>query len=168
MGFNIRHRFENRQNQLGDKNNTSTDFTLQRTRITLDADVNKNVRGVVRLQDVRTWGWELSSTGNLNRVDVNEAYVELRNLGDFHSLLNNVEVRAGRWQQWYGKNRWFGHLNWANQSRSYDGIKVRYDNKKNVWVDVWGYQINEEDTGAVSVKLELMEQMRCSTVCMPV
>ncbi len=150
MGFNIRHRFEGRANQDGNRQNTGSDFTLQRVRLSLDADVNKNVRGYIKLQDVRTWGAEQNTVGNLSRVDLLEGYVELKNLGDFYSLLNNVEVKMGRWQQWYGKNRWFGHLNWANQSRSYDGLKVRYDNKKNVWVDLWGYQIQERQTGAVS------------------
>ena len=150
LGFEIRHRFELRDDNNGRQSSATSDFTLQRTRIYLDADVNKNVRGFVKLQDVRTFGAEQSTVGNLARVDLLEGFVELRNLGDFSSLLKNVGVKVGRWQQWYGKNRWFGHLNWANQSRSYDGFKVRYDNKKNVWVDLWAYQISEDQTGGVS------------------
>jgi hypothetical protein len=155
MGFSIRHRFEFRSNPNGHRNSNlksgrDIDFTLQRTRIYLDADVNKHVRGYVKLQDVRTWGAEQSPTGNLSRVDLHEGFVELRNLGDFSGLLTNVSARAGRWQQWYGNHRWFGHLNWANQSRSYDGVRVKYDNHKNVWVDFWGYQIREDQTGGVS------------------
>ncbi|GAX60456.1 hypothetical protein SCALIN_C11_0067 [Candidatus Scalindua japonica] len=152
MGFDIRHRFEFRSDGAGNGGNNAIDseFTLQRVRLSLDADVNRNVRGFVKLQDVRTFGAEQSTTGNLSRVDLLEGFVELRNLGDFTSLLNNTSLRVGRWQQWYGKNRWFGHLNWANQSRSYDGIKFRYDNKKNVWVDLWAYQISEDQTGVAS------------------
>jgi hypothetical protein len=150
LGFAIRHRFELRDDNNGSRNSATSDFTLQRTRIYLDADVNRNVRGYVKLQDVRTFGAEQSTVGNLARVDLLEGFVELRNLGDYTSLLKNVGVRVGRWQQWYGKNRWFGHLNWANQSRSYDGFKVRYDNKKNVWVDLFAYQISEDQTGAAS------------------
>ncbi len=150
LGFEIRHRFELRDDNTGSQSSATSDFTLQRTRIYLDADVNKNVKGFIKLQDVRTFGAEQSSTGNLARVDLLEGYVELRNLGEYSSLLNNVTARAGRWQQWYGKNRWFGHLNWANESRSYDGMKIRYDNKKNAWVDLWAYQISEDQTGGVS------------------
>jgi hypothetical protein len=106
IGLNIRHRFEVRQNDAGDRNNTSTDFTLQRLRLTLDADVNKNVRASLTLQDSRTWGFEQDPTGNLERVDLNEGFVELRNLGDFYSVLNHVEVKMGRWQQWYQVLRW--------------------------------------------------------------
>ena len=150
LGFEIRHRFEFRDDNNGNENSLTSDFTLQRARIYLDADVNKNVRGYIKLQDVRTWGAEHSTVGNLSRVDLLEGFVELKNLGEYSSLLKNVEARVGRWQQWYGKNRWFGHLNWANQSRSYDGLRLRYDNKKNVWVDLWAYQINEDQTGGAS------------------
>ena len=160
MGFEIRHRFEFRSDPNGQrssalndgnsKSNRDSDFTLQRTRIYLDADVNKNVRGYVKLQDSRTWGAEQSTTGNLSRVDLLEGFVELRNLGEFSGLLTNVSARAGRWQQSYGNHRWFGTLNWANQSRSYDGVRVKYDNKKNVWADVWAYHISEDQTGAAS------------------
>ncbi|MHC4321211.1 MAG: alginate export family protein, partial [Planctomycetota bacterium] len=93
MGFSIRHRFEFRSNPKSA--NEDIDFTLQRTRIYLDADVNRNVRGYVKLQDVRTWGAEGSSTGNLARVDMLEGFVELRNLGDFSSLFKDVGVRVG-------------------------------------------------------------------------
>jgi len=159
LGFEIRHRFELRTDPNGFEDrgtasgkdpSTDSDFTLQRTRIWLDADVNKNVRGYVKLQDVRTWGAEQSTAGNLSRVDLLEGYVELRNLGDLSSLLENVSVKIGRWQQWYGNHRLIGHLNWANEARSYDGIKVRWDNKKSAWVDFFAYQIQEDQTGGVS------------------
>ena len=150
LGFEIRHRFEFRSDPNGDENKPDSDFTLQRTRIWLDADVNKNVRGYVKLQDVRTWGAEQGTTGNLARVDLLEGYVELRNLGDFSSILENVSVKIGRWQQWYGDHRLIGHLNWANQGRSYDGLKVRWDDKNGNWVDLFAYQIQEDQTGAAS------------------
>jgi len=114
LGFEIRHRFEFRSDPNGNENAPDSDFTLQRTRIYLDADVNNNVRGYLKLQDVRTWGAEQSTAGNLSRVDLLEGYVELRNLGDLSSLLENVNVKIGRWQQWYGDHRLIGHLNWAN------------------------------------------------------
>ncbi len=155
LGFEIRHRFELRTDPNGNKNAPDSDFTLQRTRIYLDADVNKNVRGFVKLQDVRTWGAEQSvagngTVGNLARVDLVEGYVDLRNLGDLSPILENVNVRIGRWQWFYGNHRLIGHLNWANQARSYDGVRVKYDNKKNVWVDLFAASISEDQTGGVS------------------
>jgi hypothetical protein len=159
IGGSIRHRFEMQHEfggstatVLGTSNAKTEDFTLQRMRLYFDADVNKNVRAFIKLQDVRTWGIERSSAGNgtvgnLSRVDLNEGYVELRNLGDLSSGLENVSVRIGRWQWFYGDHRLIGTLNWANQARSYDGARVRWAKDGN-WVDVFAASVDEFDTGS--------------------
>jgi hypothetical protein len=126
------------------------EFTLQRMRLYFDADVNKNVRGFVKLQDTRVFGEEQSPTGNLARVDLLEAYVDLKNLGDLNPLLKNVSMRIGRWQWHYGDHRLIGTLNWANQSRAFDGARVKWDNKKGDWVDVFASSVQEDFTGGVS------------------
>jgi Alginate export len=126
------------------------EFTLQRIRLSFDADVNKNVRGFIKLQDSRTFGAEQSTIGDLTRVDLLEAYAELRNLGDISPVLNNVELRIGRWQAAYGNHRLIGTLNWVNVGRSYDGARLRWDNKKNAWIDVFAYSVQESATGGAS------------------
>jgi hypothetical protein len=126
------------------------DFTLQRIRLSLDANVNKNVRGFIMLQDSRAFGEEQSTAGNLQRTDIMEAYAELRNLGDLSPMLENIEVRVGRWQWFYGNHRLIGTLNWANQARSYDGARVRWSNKKNAWIDVFAAQVKETVTGGTA------------------
>jgi hypothetical protein len=168
IGGTIRHRFE-MQHEWGvtptdtrgagtaadtnsARNDYTEDFTLQRMRLYFDADVNKNVRAYIKLQDVRTWGFEENSAGsgtvgNLSRVDLNEGYIEMRNLGDLTSALENINVRIGRWQWFYGDHRLIGTLNWANQARSYDGVRVRWAKNGN-WIDVFGSQIDEFDTGS--------------------
>lgn len=125
----------------------TTDFVLQWARISLDADVSKNVRAYIMLQDARTFGEEGSTIGNLQRTDVQEGYVELRNLGDITSILKNVELRAGRWMAAYGDHRLIGSLPWANQTRAYDGARMRWDNKKGHWIDLFAWQIDEKETG---------------------
>ena len=122
----------------------TNEFTLQRMRLHFDADINKNVRGYVKLQDSRTWGEEQSPTGNLERVDLLEAYVDLRNLGDLNRHLENVTMRIGRWQWHYGDHRLIGTLNWANQSRAFDGARVKWDNHKGDWVDVFASSVQED------------------------
>ena len=124
------------------------DFTLQRMRLSFDMDINKNVMARVMFQDVRTFG-EAGITTNEERTDVQEGYVQLRNLGDINPLLSNVQLRIGRWQQGYGNHRVIGTLGWANQSRSYDGAKIMYK-KGNFNVDVFAWQIAENTTGGVS------------------
>lgn len=125
------------------------DFVLQRVRIYFDADVNKNVRGFVKLQDSRTLG-ESNIADNEERTDLLEAFVELRNLGDLSPMLSNLNLKIGRWQAHYGNHRLIGTLNWANQARSYDGARLKWSNKKNAWIDLFAHQIQEEDTGGVS------------------
>ena len=87
------------------------------------------MRAFLQLQDVRAFGDEGSTVGNLEATDVQEGYVEARNLGDLSSVLKNIELRIGRWGQNYGNSRLIGSLAWANQGRSYDGARVRWDNK---------------------------------------
>ncbi|MCP4253173.1 MAG: alginate export family protein [Candidatus Scalindua sp.] len=167
IGLNLRHRYENRTQDFsrtradagtgahGSRQPTK-DFTLQRMRLSFDADINKNVMARVMFQDARTFGehhnpsstTSSNITSNLQRTDVQEAYVQLRSLGDITPILSNVQIRAGRWQQGYGNHRQIGTLGWANQSRSYDGAKVMYK-KDNLWVDVFAWQIHENITGGV-------------------
>ena len=164
IGLNLRHRYEIRSQDFSRGRGTNyaggahgsrqptKDFTIQRMRLSFDADINKNVMARVMLQDARTFGESNNAfsniTTNLQRTDLQEGYVQLRNLGDINSLLTNVQFRAGRWQQGYGNHRQIGTLGWANQSRSYDGAKVMYK-KDNLWVDVFAWQIKENVTGGV-------------------
>jgi len=170
IGLNLRHRLEMRSQDFSSTggayttdatgNRTlgpvaahrtrkpTTDFTLQRMRLSFDMDINKNVMARVMFQDVRTFGDSTITTNN-SRTDVQEGYVQLRNLGDITPLLSNVQLRIGRWQQGYGNHRQIGTLGWANQSRSYDGAKVMYK-KGNFWLDAFAWQIAENTTGGVS------------------
>ncbi len=172
IGLNLRHRYEIRSQDFNSSGGTYTqtangnrslaslntsahrqrkptqDFTLQRMRLSFDMDINKNVMARVMFQDVRTFG-EAGITTNLAATDLQEGYVQLRNLGDLNPLFSNVQVRIGRWQQAYGNQRVIGSLGWANQSRSYDGAKIMYK-KGNFNVDVFAFQIDETASGGVN------------------
>ena len=132
----------------------TSDFTLQRFRLNILANVNRNVRAYLQLQDVRAFGDEGGTTGNLEATDLQQGYVELLNLGDLGSLLNNFELRIGRWAQAYGNQRLIGALGWANQSRAYDGARLRWASNGN-WVDLFANQINEKETGGASGQTRL-------------
>jgi len=43
-------------------------------------------------------------------------------------------VEAGRWVMWYGDQRIIGHLEWFNQGRTFDGIRVLY-HPEGWWID---------------------------------
>ena len=135
----------------------SNEFTVQRTRVYFDADVSKNVRAYVRIADNRVWGGEQNTTNGANAVsdtdqwtELNEGYVDLRNLGDLSSFLENISIRAGRWQMFYGDHRLIGHLNWTNAGRKWNGARVKWDNKKGSWIDFFATVVQEDSTGAVS------------------
>ncbi len=150
IGGMIKHRFEFRDDANGDGDAEDIDFTLQRIWLDFDADISEHLRGFVRLQDSRTWGEEGGTTGNLMRVDLMEGWVDIRNLDDWSPWLKNISLKFGRWQQWYGNHRLIGHLNWANQGRGYDGIKLRWDDKQGNWLDAFAYSINEDVSGGVN------------------
>ena len=129
----------------------SNEFTVQRLRLTFDYDVNKNVRAFAMISDNRTFGSEqstLAGTGFANSIHMTEGYVDLRNLGDLSSALENVTVRVGRWQMFYGDHRLIGHLNWTNSGRAWDGARVKWDNKKGDWADFFFTSVQQTDTGA--------------------
>ena len=104
IGGSIRHRFE-LQHEFGNfpaggfgtpvtdsaADDYTEDFTVQRVRLYFDLDVNDNVRGFIKFQDVRTWGFEETqntpdsagsgTVGNLGRVDLLEGYAEVKSFG---------------------------------------------------------------------------------------
>jgi hypothetical protein len=133
----------------------SNEHIVQRTRIYFDADVNKNVRAYVRIADNRVFGATQHTTNGAtgtnpnNEIELNEGYVELRSLGDLSPILENVTVRAGRWQMFYGGHRLIGHLNWTNAGRKWDGARVKWDNKKGSWIDFFATKVTT-DSGAGS------------------
>ncbi len=135
------------QSHLGVKE--SNEYTLQRVRVSFDADVNKNVRAFVMFDDNRTFGGEQSTTGTEN-LNMKEGYAELRNLGDLSPILENISIRAGRWQMFYGDHRLIGHLNWTNVGRAWDGARIRWDNKKGSWIDFFATQVTEDTTAGAA------------------
>jgi hypothetical protein len=124
----------------------SHEFTLQRIRLTLDFDVNKNVAARWMMSDNRTFGGD-RNLATANEIGTTEGYVDLKNLGDIHSILENVTVRIGRWQMFYGDHRLIGHLNWGNTGRVWDGAKVRWDNKEGSWIEFFATEVDASSTG---------------------
>ena len=122
------------------------EFVLQRIRLTFDFDVNKNVAAKFVISDNRTFGSE-AALGTKNAVGVTQGTVDLKNLGDISPILENISIRIGRWQMFYGDHRLIGHLNWGNTGRVWDGARVKWDNKKGSWIDLFATILNEQNTG---------------------
>ena len=94
-------------------------FVEQRSRLNVDYTREKlQVR--LSVQDVRIWG----STSQIYKSDPNlfnvfEAYGE-------YQLTRHWAVRAGRQALDYDNARFLGALDWAQQGRSHDAIKLMY------------------------------------------
>ena len=144
MSGEIRFRGEIRDHLYSDDPNGEKSFNLvrQRMRLRFDYDVVENVEVTIQLQDVRTWGQEQKSTGYLANVDLRRAFVLFKNLGE-----KPVDLQVGRQVLVYGDQRLIGHLEWVDQGRTYDGVRVRSHPEK-FFVDAWAVNIRE--TGAVN------------------
>lgn len=101
-------------------------FVSQRTRLALGHRVDDKVSLFIQVQDVRTWGEESSTLNDYNadNFDVHQGYVELT-----PSPLWNM--RIGRQELAYDGHRIMGNVNWTQQGRSHDAVRVAL--KKDEW-----------------------------------
>lgn len=171
IGGSTRVRFEDNSNfDFDDDKGDGKEFTLLRTRLNFDAEVNDHVRGFVEIQDNRLFGEQADAPnnsefaagapltlagagggtiGNLNRVDVLQSFIDVSLFETENSDYNssNLSLRIGRWQMNYGGQKVISPLDWLNQGRAWDGIRMRYEQKKwsmPFWVDVFATQLDED------------------------
>jgi len=96
-------------------------FVSMRARANITATLEKNVTVFVQLQDVRMWGEEGNTLGDFSadNFDLHQAYVEVKKQGD-----TNLAAKAGRQQVVFGGQRLVGAVNWTQQGRSFDAVKL--------------------------------------------
>jgi len=113
----VRPRYEYRS-LLGDTHDT---FTSMRMRVGVKAALERDVGLFIQLQDVRLWGEEANTLGDFqaDRFDLHQGYFELNALGG-----NPVSVRVGRQAIAFGGQRLIGSVEWTQQGRAFDGIRV--------------------------------------------
>jgi len=94
----------------------------QRTRAAIKAKAG-SVSGYVSVQDVRGWGSEGNTLGDFSGdgIDFHEGWLQLE--GDGYAL------RAGRQEFVLDGQRLIGAVNWAQQARSFDGLRFSYGKK---------------------------------------
>jgi hypothetical protein len=100
-------------------------FFAQRTRLGADVKVNPKLEARVTAQDSRVWGVAEGSTvdtGNERQAfDLLEGYADLRWIWDLP-----LDLRLGRQQLTFGRERLVGHLDFGNQARTFDAYKIRF------------------------------------------
>ena len=171
IGGETRVRFEANSNfDFNDRNGDGKEFTLLRTRLNFEAEVNNHIKGFLEFQDNRLFGEVadapatsefaaghplfLAGTGggtigNLDRVDVLQSYIDIslfeRESSNYDA--SNISFRLGRWRLKYGGQKIIGPLDWLNQGRAWDGMRIRYEKKSwamPFWIDIFATQLDED------------------------
>lgn len=133
VDFNVRFRGEARHNTFDFNSATETvnddAFVLARYRIGAKYTVSPKVSFYGQLQDVREYGatrpqvpYVNAAEGN-NPLDLRQLYVDLGDPRD-----DVVYARIGRQMMAYGDERLIGGFEWNNLARTFDAVKVVYNN----------------------------------------
>lgn len=121
-------------------------FTSMRVRMHMSTQLEKNVSVYLELQDVRLWGEEISTLGDFraDNFDLHQAYVDLGKINEAP-----VSARVGRQAISFGGQRLIGAVEWTQQGRVFDGVKVTAEPK---WgsVDVVGIRLADATSANVA------------------
>jgi hypothetical protein len=96
-------------------------FLGQRLRIELRVRAHSDLRFTVEGQDVWLFGAESDKIIHNTATNLHQAYLDWTPWGS-----ERWELRAGRQELAYGKQRLVGAFNWDNVGRSFDAARLRY------------------------------------------
>ncbi len=132
----VRPRFEFREPVAG---GGSDGFTSMRTRLQLSAALERAVSVFIQVQDVRLWGEESNTLGDFtaDALDLHQGYLELRT-----PETGRLWGRAGRQETNFGGQRLVGAVAWAQQARSFDGVRLGARGEFGT-VDIIAYKLAE-------------------------
>lgn len=131
---------------INDDNDDS--WLLNRARIGIAIRPASWLKIYAQGQDTREWNSErpnipgVRGTEGGDEFDLRQAYIELGNLKEFPLALT-----VGRQAISYGDNRLVADSNWGNFGRTFDGARLRYQEKGVGFIDVFAFrpvQIKEE------------------------
>ncbi len=100
-------------------------FVTHRARLDLTAEYGDWLV-FVQPQDVRTWGSEVNTAAQGNRVDLHQGFAQYTAAPEF-------KLRVGRQEIAYLNHRIIGSLDWAQPARSFDAVRVGGDIEKVHW-----------------------------------
>lgn len=149
----IRDRFD-----LGsqiDNGRRNQSFAMTQTQLRVDADLSDNVQTVIQLLNERAWGTDLGTSGANNNLDINLAYVTLREF-----LYSPLTLVIGRQILHYGNGfivgdggpnnsgsgnigNFAGDMTWAT---AHDAVKAILDYKP-LTVDIF---VAKEDSNVIA------------------
>ena len=128
----VRVRDEMEKKDFNPADTYTQSFSLLRSRIGIEAIVDKNTHAFVQFQDSREFGdytvWGVPASGSLNNgrnVDIHQAYIQIDNL-----FGKGWGGKAGRFELNLGNQRVFGAVGWSNVGRAWEGESFWYNNDK--------------------------------------
>ncbi|HEX9582049.1 MAG TPA: alginate export family protein [Gemmatimonadales bacterium] len=117
IGGELRPRYEYRSPDAGSVNG----FTSMRARADVAAGLERRVSLFVQVQDVRLWGEEGNTLNDFraDNLDLRQGYLEVRSGEE-----RGWSARVGRQEMAIAEERLIGSVNWAQQGRSFDGVRA--------------------------------------------
>lgn len=144
FGAQVRPRYEVRD--PGDPLGGDRDvFISMRVRASVLARLERGVGLFVQLQDVRLWGEETSTLADFeaDHLDLHQGYLQVESgTGDYRA-------RVGRQETALGGERLVGAVNWTQQGRSFDGLRLTF---RHDWggLDLMGFRISDTDAPEIT------------------
>lgn len=128
LGGEARVRMESETNRnFGTRDPTNDTFLLHRYFLHADLKYRKLARVYAELGDVRVEDRDLPQTpGMENTFDIHQLFADVKFLGEEAPLT----LRVGRQEMLYGKERLVSKLDWSNETRRFDGVKLMYSTPK--------------------------------------
>jgi hypothetical protein len=151
FGGQVRPRFEYRDPLLL-PDGGAENFVSMRTRLDLRAGLDDNLAAFIQIQDVRLWGSEGNTLGDFsaNGLDIHQAYIDLGKAVD-----GGFMGRFGRQEVNFGGQRLVGSVNWAQQARSFDGIRVGSGGSVGN-IDVFAAKLRDAQAGDIEAEADLV------------
>ncbi len=108
--------------------NSDTDpisYTFMKVRLGVEKTLGEDILFKVDIRDSRVWGSEGSPVEDLHNLDLQEGYLEFKNV--FNSPL---AIQAGRFIMNYDNGRFIGNSFWRMNERAFDGLRLKYHTEK--------------------------------------
>ncbi len=135
LSGSIRNRVESRS-EFDFNDSVNRDFLdetwgLLRFRLKADLQAHENLRLVGELQSSHAYELDNNNSRTVrfgpgasqDRLDIFQAYAEVRNLADIPQLT----LRGGRYALAYGNERLVGAFAWSNVGRSFQGVRAAWE-----------------------------------------
>ena len=151
FGGQVRPRFEYRD-PLPAPDGDAEYFTSMRTRLDLRAGLDDNLSAFIQIQDVRVWGSETSTLDDFsaNGLDLHQAYIDLGRAEE-----GGFMGRFGRQEVNFGGQRLVGAVNWTQQGRAFDGIRVGSGGSVGD-IDVFAAKLKDNQVGDIEQEADLV------------